>query len=73
MNHRRSRSKSLLIQMKTMKNLEMILEPLQTLKPTVPVLPENSGDEDSEYGDEKRAQSRDSEKNLVLSRSLRSD
>ena len=31
MNHRRPRSTSLLIQMKTMKNLEMSLEPLQTL------------------------------------------
>ena len=36
----------------------MSLEPLQT----VPVRPYNSIDDDSEYGDEKSAQSRDSER-----------
>ena len=45
-----------------MKNLKTSLEPLQTLKPAAPVLPFNSGDDDSEYGDEKSAQSRDSER-----------
>ena len=33
-------------------------------QPAVPVLPYNSGDEDSEYSDEHSAQSRDSEKAL---------
>ena len=53
-----------------MKNRETSLEPL---KPAVPVLPRNSGDEDSEYSDEHSAQSRDSEKAFVLPRFLRSD
>ena len=47
-----------------MNNLETSLEPLQSLKPAVPVLPENSGDEDSECSDQNSAQSRDSERTL---------
>ena len=42
-------------------------------QPAAPVLPYNSGDEDSEYSDEHSAQSRDSEKAFVLPRFLRSD
>ena len=47
-----------------MKNLETSLEPLQTLKPAVPVLSFYTGDEDSECCDAYCAQSRDSENAL---------
>ena len=47
-----------------MKNLETSLELFQILKPSVPVLHYNSGDEDSQCSDEYSAQSRDSEKAL---------
>ena len=58
------KSTSLLIQMKTKKNLEMSLEPLQTLKLLYQYFLVILGDEDSEYSDEYSAQSRDSEKAL---------
>ena len=69
MNHRRPRNASPLIQMKTMKNLEMTLELLHMLNQlyqyslTILVMKTVSA----------VTQSRDSERILVLSRSLRSD
>ena len=48
--------------MRTMKNLKNEPGSSSNSKHTVPVLPKNSGDEDSEHSDEYNAQSQDSER-----------